>query len=204
MGVIKTVVFDIGNVLLDWNPRYLYRTFFENDAAIDAFLTEIGFAGWNLALDRGRPFAEGNAMLIARFPHYEDEIRAYGERFLETISGPIAGTLAIFEALRENPGIRVCAITNFPRETFDVTAAAYPFLNTFDGIVVSGDTGLVKPEAAIYRYFFKHCAVDPTSAVFIDDKQANVESSIKEGMDAVLFQTPEQLRGDLLNRGLLL
>lgn len=198
---INTVVFDIGNVLIDWNPYYLYRKFFDNDAAIEAFLQEIDFPSWNIEQDRGRTFEEANSLLIGQFPQWEAPIRAYSERFLESVSGPIWGTVKILEHLRDKTDVRICAITNYSSEMFAITTPAYPFLDTFEGIVVSGDVKMIKPDAEIYEYFYEANNVDPAKAVFIDDRAYNVEGSKATGMDAIQFMNPENLRDELAKRG---
>ncbi len=184
MRQVPAVVFDIGNVLLDWNPRYLYRTIFADEAKAEWFLSEVCSPAWHLEQDRGRPYAQAVAELSARHPDWHAEISAFDTRWLETISGPIPSNVAVLERLKA-AGWPVYAITNFPQEKFLVTAEAYPFLNLFDGIVVSGRERLVKPDAAIYRLFLDRFGLPADACVFLDDSAANVESARGVGMQAI-------------------
>ncbi len=184
MRQIPAVVFDIGNVLLDWNPRYLYRTIFPDPAKAEWFLTEICSPAWHLEQDRGRPYAEAIAHLTARHPTWHAEISAFDTRWLETIAGPIAANVAVLERLKAM-GWPVYAITNFPQEKFLVTAEAYPFLNLFDGIIVSGRERLLKPDPAIYRLFLERFGLEAGQCVFIDDSAANIEGARNIGMKGI-------------------
>jgi len=139
-----TVVFDLGGVLIDWNPRHLYRRLFAGDeAAMEAFLGTICTQAWNVMQDRGRSFAEGAALLKARHPDQSALIDAYGARFGEMMAGEIAGTVAILEELHRR-GVTLYALSNWSRETFPFAQQRFSFLERFRGIVISGEVGHVK------------------------------------------------------------
>lgn len=196
----RTVVFDIGNVLVDWNPRFLYRKIFPDEAEMEWFLGHVCTPAWNLEQDRGRSFKEALALLIAQYPHYEAAIRAFDERWTETISGPIAGTVALLESLRQQ-GVPDYAITNFSHEKFGIAKARFPFLAEFRGTIVSGEEKLLKPDPAIYRLLFDRYGLNPSECVFIDDSAANVEGARTVGMHALHFTGPERLTQELCDLG---
>jgi HAD superfamily hydrolase (TIGR01509 family) len=194
------VVFDIGNVLLHWDPRLLYRKIFSNEAKTEWFLKEVCSPSFNLELDSGRPLHEAFADLSARFPDYADEIRAYDERWLETIAGPIAGSVEVLEALRRN-GVRNYAITNFSVEKFGIARAAFSFLDAFDGIVVSGEERIVKPDPAIYRLLLDRYGLSAAACLFIDDSLKNVLGARAVGMHTHHFESVDGLRSALSRHG---
>lgn len=196
------VVFDIGNVLIDWDPRRLYRKIFADEAACDRFLREVCTMEWNLQMDRGRAFADAVAEKIAEFPHLAAEIRAYDERWGEMVSGPIAGSVALKARLRA-AGTPLYAITNFSREKFDYALARFPFLADFDGIVVSADVGMVKPERDIFELFLRRFAVPAEACVFVDDSPPNVATARSLGMIAHHFRGAEGFEAELRRVGLL-
>jgi 2-haloacid dehalogenase len=195
-----TLVFDIGNVLVSWDPRNLYSKVFDDPARMEWFLAEVCHNDWNLEQDRGRLFAEAVAERTAAFPHLEAEIRAYDERWPEMISGPIEGSVKLLEALRGR-GDRVYAITNFSHEKFAVAQDLFPFLRGFDGIVVSGDERVIKPDPAIYRLLLDRYALAAQDCVFVDDSRANVEGALAVGMQAIHFTSPEAMIRDLQAMG---
>jgi 2-haloacid dehalogenase len=195
-----TLVFDIGNVLVSWDPRNLYSKVFDDPARMEWFLAEVCHNAWNLEQDRGRLFAEAVAERTAAFPHLEAEIRAYDERWPEMISGPIEGSVKLLEALRGR-GDRVYAITNFSHEKFAVAQDLFPFLRGFDGIVVSGDERVIKPDPAIYRLLLDRYALAAQDCVFVDDSRANVEGALAVGMQAIHFTSPEAMIRDLQAMG---
>jgi 2-haloacid dehalogenase len=177
----KIVVFDIGKVLIDWDPRHLYRTMFTDDTEMETFLREVCARDWILELDRGKPFAEAVTERIALFPHYEREIRAFDERWHETNRGVIDGSMAILHKLQGN-NVPNYAITNFSAEKFEGARKIFPFLDSFDGIVVSGRERLLKPDAAIYVLFLDRHGVAAADCIFIDDSAANVAGAEAVGM----------------------
>ena len=198
----KAVIFDIGGVLIDWNPKYLYSKLLADEAAIDAFLTEIGFNAWNLALDAGGRWEAAIGDLVARFPHHKELIEAAHLRWHEMLSSEIPGTVAVLERLSA-AGVPLYAITNYSSEKFIETRERFAFLALFRDIVVSGDEKLLKPEAAIFRLCLDRNGLNADDCVFIDDVAHNIAGAKAAGIDAILFQSPEQLDRDLKTRGLL-
>ncbi|TBW35112.1 HAD family phosphatase [Siculibacillus lacustris] len=203
MPVVTHVVFDIGNVLVRWDPHILYDRIFGDAADAERFLAEICDAEWNLEQDRGRPMAEGIAERIERFPDWVDEIRAWDERWHEMVPGPIDGMVEILETLRAR-GVPTWAISNFSSEKFAETLARFPFLTGFRDTVVSAHVGLVKPDPAIYRLFLDRNGLDAADCLFVDDLAANVAGARAVGLNAVLFTSPAAFVADLAAHGVAL
>jgi epoxide hydrolase-like predicted phosphatase len=198
----KAVIFDVGGVLIDWNPKYLYSKLLADEAAIEAYLDEIGFNTWNLALDEGGRWEPAIAELVAKFPHHKDLIEAAHLRWHEMLGGDIPGTVAILKRLAD-AGVPLYAITNYSSEKFIETVERFPFFALFRDIVVSGDEKLLKPEAAIFRMCLDRNGLKAQDCVFIDDVARNIDGACAVGIDAILFESPEQLERDLKARGLL-
>jgi 2-haloacid dehalogenase len=196
------VVFDIGNVLVHWDPRALYRKIFASEDEVEWFIANVCNSDWNLEQDRGRSFAEAVREATARFPEHADAIAAYDLRWHETVPGPIDGTVGILEELRQR-GTPLYAITNFNQDKFRETVERFAFLRTFRDIVVSGDERLLKPDPAIYRVLLERNGIDAAACVFIDDSEKNVRGAEAVGMKAIHFTTPQALRADLAGMGLL-
>jgi 2-haloacid dehalogenase len=202
---VSTVIFDLGGVLIDWDPRHLYRKLFVDDEpGMERFLAEVTTAAWNLSLDAGKPFAEAVAELIAKHPAERARIEAYHGRWIEMISGPIRGTVEILEDLAGR-GVPLYAITNWASETFEIVRRdpAYAFLDLFREIYVSGELGMVKPEPAIFRHALARIGAEPGACLFVDDNARNVEAAAALGLAAHRFTTPEALATDLRDLGLL-
>jgi 2-haloacid dehalogenase len=197
-----TVVFDLGGVLIDWNPRYLYRQLFDDDAAMEAFLAEVATPEWNARQDEGRPWAEAVEMLASEHPEKRDLITAYWQRWQEMLGDAIAPTVKILDELR-GTGVRLLALTNWSAETFPITRPRFPFLEWFDGIVVSGELRLAKPDPRIFRRLIEDYELDPAATVFIDDSPANVAAAATLGIIALRFEDAATLRRDLAGLGLL-
>jgi 2-haloacid dehalogenase len=194
---IDTVVFDLGGVLIDWNPRHLYRTIFaDDDETMEWFLTHICPSQWNLQQDAGRPWREAIAEAESRHPEYAAHIRAYWERWGETFGGSIDGTVALLAELRARP-VRLLALTNWSAETFPIGQQRFPFLSWFEGIVVSGAEWLIKPDRAIYELLLQRYGVKPDRAVFIDDSEVNVIAAREVGLHAIRFRDSTTLRREL-------
>ena len=194
-------VFDVGNVLIRWDPRNLYRKLIADEAEREDFLARICSPEWNLEMDRGRAFAEGVAERVALFPQHEALIRAFDERWLETLDGAVEEAVAILEELRA-AGVKTYAITNFSREKFALTRTRYPFLDSFEGIVVSAHEQLLKPDPRIYALLCERHGLAPADCIFIDDSLANVEGARAFGMQGHHFKTAAELRTDLRQQGL--
>jgi 2-haloacid dehalogenase len=201
-GSIDAVVFDIGGVLLDWNPRYLYRSLIDDEDAMEAFLNEICTLEWHAAHDRGTPFAHSCAELAARHPDQAELIWAWARRSEEMVAGPIAGTVEILGEL-QRAGVPCYALTNMEAETYPLRVRRFAFMRSFRGTVVSSHEGVIKPDPEILQILLTRFRLDPARTVFIDDAQRNVEAAARLGVRAVRFHSPEQLRDELTRMGLL-
>jgi len=198
----RVVVFDLGGVLIDWNPRHLYRKLFADVRAMEAFLTRVCTQEWNEAQDAGRPFAEGIRLLQARHPAEADLIAAYFERWTEMLNGPISGTVTLLERLHD-AGVALYALTNWSAETFAQARPRYAFLRRFRDIVVSGEEGVIKPDPRIFDILFRRGGFSPQQAIFIDDNPPNVAAAERLGMRAMRFTSPASLERDLREAGVL-
>lgn len=198
------VVFDLGGVLIDWEPRRLYRKLFAEEAAMERFLAEICTPAWNAELDRGRPFAEAVAELAARHPDHAPAIRAWHERWIEMIGGPIAGTVALLERLAER-GRPLVALSNWSAETFPLVRddPRYAFLCRFERIFLSGELGTIKPEPAIFEHLLAATGRPAERCFFVDDSPANIATAERLGFATHRFRTPGLLAAELTARGLL-
>jgi 2-haloacid dehalogenase len=197
------VIFDLGGVLIEWDPRHLYRKLFaDDDAAMEHFLATICTHEWNRGQDAGRTFAEGARLLKAQHPGKSELIDAYGARFDEMMPGPIAGTVAILAELRDR-GTPLYALTNFSAETYPPTFARFEFLKWFRGVVVSGEVRAIKPNPEIFHALLHAYAIDPQRAVFIDDVPGNAAAATALGIHGIRFTTPGTLRAELAGLGLL-
>ena len=200
---MTVVVFDFGGVLIDWNPRHLYRKLFPGDeAGMEDFLANICTPAWNLRQDRGGKIADAVRELTAMHPEKAALIAAYYDRFDEMMLGPIEGTVAILAELRER-GVPLYGLTNFSAETYPLSLARFGFIKWFRGVLVSGAEGVVKPDPAIYRLLVERFGFDPRDAVFIDDVKANAEGAACVGIKGIHFTGPEALRAELAAVGLL-
>ncbi len=195
-------MFDIGNVLIDWNPRYLYRKIFADEEEMERFLGTVTTPEWHLEQDRGRSIDEGTTLLVSRHPEYAREIEAFYGRWEEMFGGPIEGSVRLLRELRER-GYPLYALTNFSTETFPLARAWYQFLDLFDEIVVSGDLGMVKPDPEIYGVLVKRTGLNPATSVFIDDSASNVRAAEALGFKGMLFEDAGGLRDNLTYLGLL-
>jgi 2-haloacid dehalogenase len=193
-------VFDVGNVLIEWDPRHLYRKLFTDAARMEWFLTEVCTNEWNVEQDRGRSFADAVAHLVAKHPDLAAEIRAYDERWPEMIPGEIRETVVLLETLRAN-GTRTFAITNFSSEKFPLAQRRFGFLNGFEGVVVSGEEKLLKPDPAIYRTLLDRHGLAAGDCLFIDDSPKNVDGARAVGMHAHHFTDPASLAAELKRSG---
>ena len=194
---IDTIVFDLGGVLIDWDPRYVYRTIFDTEAEIDNFLENVCTHDWNAQQDAGRPLDEATKILIEQHPDWEEEIRAYYGRWIEMLGGPIYETVEILENLKASGRYRLYALTNWSAETFEVPQKRYDFLKIFEGIVVSGVEKVIKPAPAIYQILIDRYSLQPSKSVFIDDSFQNVKGANAVGLNGIHFKSPMQLRESL-------
>jgi len=198
----RVVVFDLGGVLIDWNPRYLYRQLIEDEAAMELFLTEVCHAAWNEEQDRGRTFAAAIEEAATRHPGQRTLIEAYHHRWEEMLAGSIEGTVRVLAELRE-AGHELHALTNWSAETFPIARERYAFLTWFATILVSGEHGLIKPDPRIFQLLLERIGRAAGACIYIDDNPRNVAAATELGFAAVHFQSPAQLRDELVGRGLL-
>ena len=199
--MIKAVVFDVGRVLLDWDPRYLFRQLLPDEASVEHFLTEICPPAWNLEQDRGRSWAEAVRLQSEQHPEHARLIEAWDLRWQETVSGPIEGTVAQMRAL-QTVGIPTYALTNFSAEKWRACLARFPFLASFDDAIVSGEHGVVKPEPEIYRLLLDRTGLVGPDCFFTDDMPANIAGAAAFGFHTHLFDGPEGLAASLRSHGL--
>jgi len=195
------VVFDLGGVLIEWDPRRLYRQLFDDPAAMESFLSEVCTPAWNARLDAGRSWPEAIESLAREFPAQRDVILAYDARWEEMLGGSIEGTVQILAELRD-AGIPCYALSNWSAAKFVLTRPRFPFLEWFEGIVISGDVGASKPDPAIYRVLVARYRLTPSTTVFVDDAEPNVLVAAELGFRAIRFTGAPRLRADLRGLGL--
>ena len=200
---IKNVVFDLGGVLVDWNPRYLYRKIFSSEEQVEEFLSNVCTMEWNAQQDAGRTMVEATEILVNKFPDRQGEIRAYYQRWTEMFDGHIQGTLDILNMLKEKDQHRLLALTNWSGETFPTARKLFPFLSLFEGIVVSGDEKLIKPDHRLYQILFERYQIDPQDSLFIDDSLPNVKAAKQLGMTALHFDNSDKLAVELGALGII-
>jgi len=199
---LPIVVFDLGGVLIDWNPRYLFRKFFRGDhVAMERFLEEIDFHEWNAEMDRGRSFAESVDDLCRRFPHRAPLIRSFHDRWEETLGEPILPVVNLLLRLKE-AGVALHALTNWSADTFPIARRRFSFLKCFSTILVSGEVGLAKPDPRIFSLFLERIGHPAADCMYIDDTIQNVEFARSIGMDAIFLSTPASLEDKMGRRGL--
>jgi 2-haloacid dehalogenase len=200
---VSAVVFDLGGVLIDWDPRYLYRQLFDGDEdGMERFLAEVCTPSWNAEQDAGRPWAEAVELLVREHPEERDRIEAYHLRWEQTLGGAIEETVDVLRELREEP-VRLFALSNWSAETFPIARRRYPFLGWFDGIVISGEVGICKPDERVFRHLITTYGLEPRSTVFVDDSEVNVDAARALGMTAIQFTSGSQLRDELRRLGVL-
>lgn len=197
LAIKPVFVFDLGNVLIDWDPRYLYRKLFGGDLqAMENFLREVRFFEWNLEQDAGRPFKEAVAEMCDRFPQYCELIRAYDQRYEESLGGPIWPTVEILRELKD-VGYPLYALSNWPAEKYHQVRHKFPFFDWFDDIVISGEVRLAKPDARIFELLLTRIGRQAGECLFIDDSPKNIAVAQSLGFQTIHFQSPEQLRQEL-------
>jgi 2-haloacid dehalogenase len=200
---IKAIVFDFGGVLLKWNPYNILRPYFADDQqAMESFLHEINFTEWNAEQDRGRSFDEGVAILSGQFPQYAHIIRAYYENWELSIDGQFDESIILLDKLKDN-GYPIYGLSNWSAETFPIARKRYNFFELFDGIIISGKVKLIKPDSAIFELCLQMTKKPAHECLFIDDTEANIITAKAIGFDTVHFQSPQQLKEELLLRGLI-
>jgi len=200
----SNLVFDLGAVLIDWNPRYLYNKIFATAAETDFFLSNICTSAWNEEQDAGRSLQDGTELLITQHPQFEAEIRAFYGRWKEMLGGQIEETVEVLKELKECNQFKLYALTNWSNETFPLALVTYPFLQWFDGIVVSGREKIRKPDAAFYHLLLDRYELDPSSTLFIDDNERNIRGAAACGIDGIHFTSAMQLKSELAEKAVYL
>lgn len=203
MSQISTVVFDLGGVLIDWNPEYVYRTIFSTEEEVKWFLRNICTGDWNEEQDAGRSLREGTNLLIKKFPEHEANIRAFYDRWEEMLGGPIPGTVDVFREIKQQPALKTFALTNWSAETFPIALDKYDFLHWFDGRLVSGEEKTRKPFLDFYQTLISKFEIDPRQSVFVDDNARNLVPAKELGFETIHFKSPEQFRSELGSLGVL-
>lgn len=203
MANINTIVFDLGGVLIDWNPRFVYRTIFKTEEEIDWFFEHICTHDWNEQQDAGYPIAKATEELVALHPDWEKEIRAYYGRWVEMLGGPIQDTVELFRQIKEKQDIKTYALTNWSAETFPIALDRFDFLHWFDGRLVSGEEKTRKPFPEFYQKLIDKFSINPAQALFIDDNLRNVKAAEEHGMISIHFKNSDDLRGKLIEFGVL-
>jgi len=203
MTKLNTVIFDLGGVLIDWNPDYVYKTIFSNPEELKWFYENICTADWNEEQDAGRSLQAATEELITQFPEHEANIRVFYDRWEEMLGGPIEGTVDVLKDLRNSGSIRLYALTNWSAETFPVALERYDFLHWFDGRLVSGEEKTRKPFADIYEKLINRFDINPDESIYIDDNVRNLQPAKDLGMHTIHFQSPDQLRIELIKLNVL-
>jgi 2-haloacid dehalogenase len=198
-----SLIFDVGGVLIDWNPRHLYRRLFDGDGeAMERFLAEVCTPEWNARQDAGRPFSAAIAELVAQFPEHASLIAAYDACWEEMVPHAHEDTLAMVRALKHR-GVSLYCLTNFSTEKFPLVQQRWNVFDLFDGIVVSGEIGLIKPDPAIFRHLLQRFGLQARECVFVDDVEANVCAARTVGMRGIRYHSSVQLRYDLRALGIV-
>lgn len=193
---ITTVVFDVGEVLINWDPRHLYKKLFDDEQEMEYFLSHICTSEWNYRQDAGYCWDEAVAEKIAQYPEYADYIQSYKTRWSEMVVGGVQGSVEVLMALKA-AGCPIYAITNYHQDTFALSKELYPFLKVFDGVVVSGEEKICKPDPRIYQILFDRYGLNPENCVFIDDRAENITAALNAGMAGILFENPAQMKTEL-------
>lgn len=197
------IIFDFGGVLMDWDPRHLYKQVFDQEEKMEWFLREVCNNDWNTQMDSGKPFAEAIKEKTVEYPQYKSEIEIYFDRWIEMIRGQIDGSVDILYQLKDKE-FKLYGLTNWSDETFPLVRHTYAFFDELEGIVVSGEEGLAKPDPAIYQLMMKRFKLKAEECLFIDDNIDNIESANDFGMKTIHFRSPEQLRFSLEKAGIQL
>lgn len=202
MNKIDTIIFDLGGVLIDWNPEYVYREVFNGDQQkVDWFLNTICTHEWNVEQDAGRSIQKATELLVAQYPEYEEWIRIFYDRWEDMLGGTIPETVTLLNKLKQANNHRLYALTNWSAETFPVALQRYEFLQHFEGILVSGEEKTIKPFPKIYEILLERYQINPLMSVFIDDNVENVEVAKKFGIKGIHFKSTQLLREELTNLG---
>lgn len=195
---IDTIIFDLGGVLVDWKPEYLYRKVFNgNEKKVQWFLSNICTSAWNAEQDGGRTIEEAENLKIAEFPGHEDLIRLYYSQWHQMFSGPIEENVELFKQLKASGNYKIYALTNWSAEKWELALELFPFFQYFDGVVVSGQEKMRKPFPEIYELILNRFQIIPENAIFIDDNEENVIAAKALKINGVHYKSPQQLLNEL-------
>lgn len=202
MSSIDTIIFDLGGVLINWDPRYVYRTIFKTEEEVEWFLENVTSSGWNEEQDAGYSLHKATEELIAKHPKWESEIKAYYGRWLEMLGNELHESVEIFRQLKQSGKYKLYALTNWSAELFPHAREKFEFLKWFEGIVVSGEEKTRKPFTEFYKILLDRYALDPSKTIFIDDNLRNVKGAEVVGMIGIHFHNPSQLKNELEKFGI--
>lgn len=195
---IDTIIFDLGGVLVDWKPEYLYRKVFNgHEKKVEWFLNKVCTSAWNAEQDGGRTIEEAEKIKIAEFPEHADLIRLYYEQWHQMFSGPIEENVDLFKALKATGNYKIYALTNWSAEKWDMALELFPFFHFFDGVVVSGQEKMRKPHQEIYNLIIGKFSIKPENAIFIDDNEENVIAAKALKIHGIHYKSPQQLLNEL-------
>ncbi|HPB53156.1 MAG TPA: HAD family phosphatase [Saprospiraceae bacterium] len=197
--MIDTIVFDLGGVLIDWNPMYVYKDYFPSKEDEQYFFEKVATFEWNEEQDAGKPLIQATEERIRLFPEWEQPLRDFYGRWEEMLKGPIRDTVEIFRSLKETQAYRFYALSNWSAENFHVALDRFEFLHWFDGRLISGEEKMAKPNPAFFKLLETRYDVIPQNTVYIDDNFRNYKAAEALGFLAIHFISPEQLKGDLEN-----
>ncbi len=205
MEKVNNIVFDFGGVLLDWNPRYLYQTYFKEREEMEFFLSNICTDAWNAEQDGGRLFEDGIRELVAAYPDYKEAIGLFWDKWECMLKGELTESVRLLKQLKDF-GYGIYGLTNWSAETIGVAYSRYDFFKLFDGIVVSGEEGVIKPNPRIYEILLSRYGLSAESTLFIDDNPANIEAARRLNFKTVLFDNIDSVRSqvsDILGKKLI-
>lgn len=196
---IENVIFDFGGVLVDWNPRYLYRDYFQSESEMENFLHSVCTDEWNVEQDRGRSLAEGTRLLQDKFPEFHSLIQLYYDKWEVMLHGDIPETVSLLYKLKEK--YKLYGLTNWSAETITIAYERFPFFREFNGIVVSGEEKMIKPDKKLYHLLLDRYNLSAENTIFIDDNIKNIKAAEELGMIAIHFENSGQLEAKLLSIG---
>lgn len=197
---IKNIVFDFGGVLMDWDPRYMYRKVFKTEEKMENFLQTICTTEWNAQFDKGLDFQEGINERIEKFPEYKEEIQLYKDRWIEMISGDIPENSQLIYELKEN--YKLFGLTNWAADTFELVYEQYPFFKELEGIVVSGEEKIIKPNPAIFKILLNRYQIKSSESLFIDDNYDNILTARELGFGTIWLEESTDLKEKLIDSGI--
>lgn len=196
---VENVIFDFGGVLVDWNPRYLFRNYFQDESEMEHFLRHICTDEWNLEQDRGRSLADGTRLLLEKFPEYHSLIQLYYDQWEVMLHGDIPETVSLLYQLKEK--YKLFGLTNWSAETIPIAYKRFSFFQAFDGIVVSGEEKLIKPDKKLYHLLLDRYNLKVENTIFIDDNLNNIKAAEDIGLIAIHYENSSQLKAKLQSIG---